>query len=612
MKSDKEVNILDGILYAGSLDIGFGRGFASVMPRYESLCYKNILRLISFVVFMLMPIFSKAECVDSEVASIPCVDTSFRAVFPLSSNGSVQTGVHNGPCNLILRVVNIPSNSATNDWEAALSHGLYGYGNDRLALNRTFTPTMYARHLNMRKELFGRLVRGKWSVVDKQFSDTNLVFSVLKKDGKSRIFWCERHFLCQGSARCIFYAKRYCKGDNFNAHAIAKRQSELLADWEKKIRETSKITVPTSNALDTNIALDAKSRRKVGQQGILASENEKPFGVRSTTSERVKSATAALNWLQQSKIEGQKEFKRKNKVRSDEKFTRCVTFVSVLLAWIICYVYFKKISLNERTQKGSSEMISDVQYVKCHFCGRSVPIENGIEVSLTRNKYGMTSCSCLSTSVRIPCCNACANSICRENKKTFICRLATVLIVYVICVVVIAVISNRDFWEAVFLGCLFSYFPALFSVIVLLGLKPMPFAPKWHNKVIRIPLIAKLIQNGFRLRVRVKHKMSLMNEQSSEAKHSSDLNEEGDKLAFLDAGKDGILRVMLWKTHQKVVVDSIMCRLYLPKEWNADVDVEMKSPHNFIARVAGLGDHEWLSVEYLHLSPEHIYDDLGD
>ena len=84
------------------------------------------------------------------------------------------------------------------------------------------------------------------------------------------------------------------------------------------------------------------------------------------------------------------------------------------------------------------------------------------------------------------------------------------------------------------------------------------------------------------------------------------------QLAFLDAGQDGILRAILWKQQKKVIVDLAKCRLYLSEGWNLTPEIEARGPANVIARFAGPGPHEWVSVEYLFLSPDHVNDDLGD
>lgn len=101
-------------------------------------------------------------------------------------------------------------------------------------------------------------------------------------------------------------------------------------------------------------------------------------------------------------------------------------------------------------------------------------------------------------------------------------------------------------------------------------------------------------------------------ERVPETLHLSDEKETDGALAFLDAGKDGVVRGMLWGVQQKVVLDPLSCRLYLPKGWNVEPEVKVLSPHHSVASMAGLGDHEWLSVEHLHLSPEHVHDDLGE
>ncbi len=100
-------------------------------------------------------------------------------------------------------------------------------------------------------------------------------------------------------------------------------------------------------------------------------------------------------------------------------------------------------------------------------------------------------------------------------------------------------------------------------------------------------------------------------ERVPETPHQSDEKEADGALAFLDAGKDGILRGILWREQQKVVLDRLSCHLYLPKGWNVESEIEMVSPRDCVASMAGSGDHEWLSVEHLHLSPEHVHDDLG-
>ena len=84
------------------------------------------------------------------------------------------------------------------------------------------------------------------------------------------------------------------------------------------------------------------------------------------------------------------------------------------------------------------------------------------------------------------------------------------------------------------------------------------------------------------------------------------------QLAFLNAGKDGILRSMLWKQQKKIIVDQAKCRLFLPEGWNLTPEIESQGTANVIAKFAGPGVHEWASVEYLLLSPDHVEDDLGD
>ena len=84
------------------------------------------------------------------------------------------------------------------------------------------------------------------------------------------------------------------------------------------------------------------------------------------------------------------------------------------------------------------------------------------------------------------------------------------------------------------------------------------------------------------------------------------------QLAFLDAGKDGILRGILWKQLTKVIVDPAKCRFYLPEGWNLTPEIEMGNAANVIAKFAGPSAHEWASVEHLLLSPEHVNDGLDD
>ena len=101
-------------------------------------------------------------------------------------------------------------------------------------------------------------------------------------------------------------------------------------------------------------------------------------------------------------------------------------------------------------------------------------------------------------------------------------------------------------------------------------------------------------------------------ERMPETSHQSEVKEVDGELAFLYAGKDGIVRATLGNVQQKVVLDQLSCRLYLPKGWNVESEMKMSSPHDCVASMAGPGDHEWLSVEHLHLSPKHVHDDLGD
>ena len=100
-------------------------------------------------------------------------------------------------------------------------------------------------------------------------------------------------------------------------------------------------------------------------------------------------------------------------------------------------------------------------------------------------------------------------------------------------------------------------------------------------------------------------------ERVSEAPHRTEPRACDGSLAFLDAGKDGVIRGILWQRQQKVVSDAVSCRFYLPMGWDEKPEEKMVSPHNCVASVAGPRDHEWLSVEHLHLSPEHVHDDLG-
>ena len=95
------------------------------------------------------------------------------------------------------------------------------------------------------------------------------------------------------------------------------------------------------------------------------------------------------------------------------------------------------------------------------------------------------------------------------------------------------------------------------------------------------------------------------------SKRPEPIDEEGG-LSFLDAGKDGEVRAVLWAMQKMVVMDDLSCRLYLPDGWDLQPAIKRLSSHHCLARLAGPRDHEWLAVECLHLSPGHVNDDLGD
>ena len=84
------------------------------------------------------------------------------------------------------------------------------------------------------------------------------------------------------------------------------------------------------------------------------------------------------------------------------------------------------------------------------------------------------------------------------------------------------------------------------------------------------------------------------------------------ELAFLNAGENGIMRLVFQKKQKKVVANPVKCRLYLPDGWNLAPELEAQSAANVIAKFAGPGEHEWMSVEHLFLSPDHVNDNLGD
>lgn len=84
------------------------------------------------------------------------------------------------------------------------------------------------------------------------------------------------------------------------------------------------------------------------------------------------------------------------------------------------------------------------------------------------------------------------------------------------------------------------------------------------------------------------------------------------QLAFLNAGENGIMRLVFQEKQGKVVADHVKCRLYLPDGWNLVPELEAQSAANVIVKFAGPGEHEWMSVEHLFLSPDHVNDNLGD
>ena len=84
------------------------------------------------------------------------------------------------------------------------------------------------------------------------------------------------------------------------------------------------------------------------------------------------------------------------------------------------------------------------------------------------------------------------------------------------------------------------------------------------------------------------------------------------QLAFLNPGENGIMRFVFQKKQKKVVADHVKCRLYLPDGWNLAPELEAQSAANVIAKFAGPDEHEWMSVEHLFLSPDHVNDNLGD
>ena len=125
-------------------------------------------------------------------------------------------------------------------------------------------------------------------------------------------------------------------------------------------------------------------------------------------------------------------------------------------------------------------------------------------------------------------------------------------------------------------------------------------------------VLACMLVGGLAFRAWKKRKETEMLRVAYEKTRAPKPEVKDGQLAFLNPGENGIGRVVLQKKQKKVVADLVKCRLYLPEGWSLTPEIEAQGAANVIAKLSGPRPHEWMSVEHLYLSPDHVDDDLGD
>ena len=345
----------------------------------------------------------------------------------------------------------------------------------------------------------------KWEELDRFWGDGVLRYSaVIRAHEGFSVVLSQRHFLVNERALYLSVRKDFPDGEKFDSRAIAQKQSELLMRWEGLIRETIRSKVPYSNDVE-EVTTDMGVCGHGADAWHGGEAVEKTFGAGPTLSEQVKASNAATEWLRQVEARGRQvaeneRMERKMKYKAD-KSSRVIHLCLVTgLVWLVVAVLrkfqAKEASRDELNSKGQS----DGQLAKCMFCGGDVVPGRGIEIGLTKAQLGGCEFAC----VKVHCCDACYISIRQEGRKALLRWLSVSLMTFVVLLVIFSVVIEvKTLGVRIVLGGVLSFFPTLLILLLLPRLKR--FAPQWHEKAANHPVIALLVENGFRLAFRVKH-----------------------------------------------------------------------------------------------------------
>jgi len=581
--------------------------------------FRQVLLFASVLAAIEVCAKGKGPSVIDEIV-IPAADGSFMKVDSSHERWqSLRTAVSEGPIHCLPQAFFSMREAVSADPETLISFGTAGIGQNDFELRERFSSKSFASHLALMDSALTRVFRGsssrgssgEWKEITRSLTKTNLSFCAIRSaksfggnaDGLLR---CELYFCVKGRAVCAFYEKSV-KSIKTAVECESSRQMAMLLTWASEILKQN-----------GGVPYVSKGTSEQVLNHVMGSLTPKCSGRATSTSEHShtvngRSGNSGIAFFSVAVILAfavffvrDFVFRRHNAFGNTVDVDRClrtnrglrdVVTQKMLEEWAIIIRYFscgsevhalcvpavlflwEKIfaprmsqaeimELNERIKRASG---FDKVFSKRSFELESASLikEHGYEsawhawLSLCEFKYSISDRIAGESKLEMP--SDFGQSVHRLLKN----------------------------WDGKF-DCVTAMLPIDWKVFF----KEHPELSD-TKLLVRYGVLPAGEQNG-------------CGERLSKGALSTGSQDEDGELAFLNAGKDGIVRGMLWKSQQKVVLDDVSCRLYLPRGWNAEPEMETISPHDHVARMAGPREHEWLSVEHLHLSPGHVNDDLGD
>lgn len=549
--------------------------------------------------------------------AVPPIDGSLLRIDSSHERwNNLKTIVSEGPIRCLPKALFAIKETTVSDSRVSLEFGIYGVGQNFLELYERWSQRSFAEHLSLLdlaltrafKMSVSRASSRGWEELSRNLTQTHLSFGAVKYAKETggateTLMRCEHYFCIKGRGVCAFYEKRFINADESVVKLEFQRQKALLETWAADILMKNEGIQYVDNGTSEegfkhvreSLAQNPSAHLSSARVGMSANKGlTRGWGVMICIV--VALVLLTLRYIFRHIVVDRDVIDVDQCLRSDRDLKRIVTH-RMLEEWSAIVRYFSSVE-GPRTLCVPAMLFlwekifePKMPHVKVLELEERIRCACGLDRVFSKKNFESVSAAIIKANGYEA---AWRNwQALREYRYSITERIVEGEKLEMQKDFSLSVYRLLKSWDGKF-DCVTAMLPVDWKLFF----KNHPELAE-HDLLVRYGVLTTDGQ-----REALEHgKMQL---------HRSESQEKEGKVAFLDAGKDGILRAMLWKSQQKVVLDVVSCRLYLPKDWNVVPEVETLSPHDSVVKIAGPKDHEWFSVERLQLSPQHVNDDLGD